>query len=69
MGIPGDGIIAPDTRGAWYDLSEAKQRFLAGKVWAERIAYLGRIVTADPTQAVFAAGWMKRVADQVKACA
>jgi lysozyme family protein len=38
---------------------------LAAAIMGERIAKLGAIITKNPTQAVFAAGWMNRMKDLV----
>lgn len=60
VGVKEDGIFGPRT-------SEAVQKLpakaLAVKVLAERFRFYGRIITKDPSQAVFAAGWMNRSAD------
>jgi lysozyme family protein len=53
-----DGVMGPRTR-------EAANRYpdavLASAYLGERVAYLGRIITNNPNQAVFAAGWMNRM--------
>lgn len=41
-------------------------RKLAVKLCAQRVRFLGRLITDNPTQAKFAAGWMARVASIVE---
>lgn len=58
-----DGNLGPQTEQA-ANLTDGRR--LAIKVLAGRARHLGRIITDDPKQAAFAAGWMDRVADQVE---
>lgn len=53
-----DGQLGPKTRAA----AEAMpQQLLACRYLGSRVALLGRIITDNPSQAVFAAGWMNRM--------
>ena len=63
LGVAADGLIGPKTRAA---LSAADPRPLSAKVLAARLRHLGRLITADPAQAAFAAGWMNRIAEFVE---
>ena len=54
-----DGIIGPQTLAA---AMVADPDWLYRAVLRRRIMFLGRLLTDDPTQAVFAAGWLNRVA-------
>lgn len=63
VGVPADGMLGGQTEAA-ANLLDGRR--LALKVLAGRARKLGRIITDDPTQAAFAAGWMDRVADQVE---
>lgn len=49
--------------------NESNGRVTALRVCAERARFFGRLISADHSQAIFAAGWMNRVADQIKALA
>ena len=69
VGIPQDGIAGPDTQGAWGLLSAADCHRVATDVVVTRMEHLGRIVQADRSQAVFLVGWLRRIGEQVKACA
>ncbi len=62
LGVPADGIIGPVTLGALHgrDLSMVYRAVLR-----ERMRFYGRIISRDPSQAVFAAGWMNRLAEFV----
>lgn len=57
-GVKVDGIFGPQTR-------KAVNGAAAGKLWlkmmAERVSVYGRIITDNPAQAKFAAGWMNRM--------
>ncbi|MCX8016383.1 MAG: hypothetical protein N2690_00570 [Rhodocyclaceae bacterium] len=50
-------------------LAAADQGALYGKVLAQRLRHLGRLIASDPSQAAFAAGWMNRQAEFVEAAA
>lgn len=54
-----DGFVGPATRAAVAAKSPA---VMYAMVLALRARFYGRIITNDPTQAVFAAGWMNRLA-------
>ena len=66
LGVTADGVIGPKTRAA---LAQADQGVLYGKVLAQRLRYLGRLITDDPRQSAFAAGWMNRMAEFVEGMA
>jgi lysozyme family protein len=59
LGVREDGFFGPATRAALQALQPGQvyRRFVAS--WVRRY---GRIITNDPKQAEFAAGWMNRVA-------
>ena len=61
--VPVDGILGPKTLAALDDTNV--QRVYLG-VCAERVRKYGRIISADHSQAVFAAGWMNRVAEFIE---
>ena len=58
LGVKVDGVIGPYTRSA---LKEASPSILWLKMMGERLAFYGAIITKNPTQAKFAAGWMARM--------
>lgn len=63
LGASPDGILGPAT------LTAAKAhvpRRLAAKFVAERAKKYGRIITQDPSQAAFAAGWMSRLGEFIE---
>jgi len=62
LGVPADGIIGPVTLHALHgrDLSMVYRAVLR-----ERMLFYGRIISRNPSQAVFAAGWMSRLAEFV----
>jgi len=61
--VTADGIIGPKTRAA---LAAADQSVLYSKVLGQRLRHLGRLITHDPKQSAFAAGWMNRMAEFVE---
>ena len=63
LGVAADGVIGPKTRAA---LAAADQGVLYGKVLGQRLRHLGRLITNDPEQSAFAAGWMNRMAEFVE---
>lgn len=63
LGVAVDGVLGPKTRAA---LAAADQDALYDKVLGLRLRHLGRLITNDPTQAAFAAGWMNRLAEFVE---
>jgi len=42
---------------------------LYSKVLGQRLRHLGRLITHDPKQSAFAAGWMNRMAEFVEGTA
>jgi len=63
LGVTADGVIGPKTRAA---LAQANIGLLYAKVLGERLRHLGRLITNDPKQSAFAAGWMNRMAEFVE---
>lgn len=63
LGVTVDGVIGLKTRAA---LAATDQDKLYSKVLAARLRHLGRLITNDPQQSVFAAGWMNRMAEFVE---
>ncbi len=63
LGVTIDGVIGPKTRTA---LAASDQNLLYSRVLAIRLRHLGRLITNDPEQSVFAAGWMNRMAEFVE---
>ena len=63
LAVTADGVIGPKTRAA---LAAADQGVLYGKVLGQRLRHLGRLITHDPKQSAFAAGWMNRMAEFVE---
>lgn len=59
LGLPGDGILGPKTLSYLrsFDIS------IFSKVLSNRMRFYGTLITKDPTQAKFAAGWLDRCAD------
>lgn len=58
--LVGDGILGPKTLSA---LNGVEQDRIYDAVLSERIRFYGRIITRDPSQSRFAAGWFDRAAD------
>jgi lysozyme family protein len=63
LSVTADGILGPRTRAA---LQQADPAVLYRRVLAARLRFLGRLITKDRRQAVFAAGWMARMAEWVE---
>ncbi|SFM12730.1 glycoside hydrolase family 108 protein [Nitrosomonas communis] len=63
VGVAADRVIGPKTLAA---IAAADQNKLYSKVLASRVRHLGRLITNDPKQSVFAAGWMNRMAEFVE---
>ena len=63
-GLLEDGVMGPKTKLA---LDVVSPRTLCKRIVAERARFYGRIITHRPGQAVFAAGWMNRLAEFVEA--
>ena len=59
IGVLADGVMGPITIKF---ASRLDSNILAGLFMAERVRFYGRIITSNPDQAVFAAGWMNRCA-------
>ena len=62
-GVPMDGILGPVSLAA---INRLDSDALYRKVVAERCRFYGRIISRDPTQAVFAAGWANRIAEFIE---
>lgn len=62
LGVVVDGVIGPDTE---QRANLLDGRRLALRVLARRAQHFGEIITKDPKQAVFAHGWMNRLAEQI----
>lgn len=60
LGLHADGIIGPKTASA---VRQADTTTLAIKYLAERMEYLAAVVAANPSQAVFIRGWIRRAKD------
>ena len=58
-----DGVLGPMTRRA---VAGYPSRRLAARFVAERAEELGRIVTARPSQAAFAHGWLRRLGEFIR---
>lgn len=58
LGVRPDGVLGPETQ-------EAANNASAGKLWlqmmGQRLSAYGNLVTANPKNAKFAAGWMNRM--------
>lgn len=66
VGVTEDGMLGPVTLDA---LPGLDQRRTALKVLAERARLYGRIISANHSQAVFAAGWCNRLAEMIEGVA
>jgi lysozyme family protein len=64
LGVVADGRIGPITIGA---LASSDRDLIRRRILAERLRFLGRLITKDSGQAAFAQGWLARVADFVEA--
>lgn len=62
-GVTPDGDIGPKTIAAAGALSPVR---LAANIMAERNEFLGRLVTNNPSQAVFAHGWDRRISELIR---
>lgn len=58
-----DGIFGPNTRDAVNRMTAA---LLYRRLCAARVRLYGQIITKNPSQSVFAAGWCNRVADFIQ---
>lgn len=61
VGVVPDGVVGPKTLAAVN--AYADQDRLYRRILARRARFYGRIITRRPSQAVFAAGWMNRLAE------
>jgi lysozyme family protein len=61
-GAVADGIIGDKTLKA---VNEGDTQAIKRKFISERINFVGRLITRDPVQSKFAAGWMKRITKQI----
>lgn len=59
-----DGYLGPQTRTA---VNRMDAGALYRRLCAERAKFYGQIITRDPSQSVFAAGWMARLAEFIEA--
>lgn len=64
LGVRDDGIFGPQTE---YAVNHCNPERLFRSLAAERIEFLGRLITLNPSQACFAAGWCRRVSRLLKA--
>lgn len=58
-----DGVIGPATVAALGRYSEAE---IGCNFMAERVSFIGRLITDKPSQAAFAAGWANRMAGLIR---
>lgn len=63
LGVTEDGVLGPVTLTA---AQEASARLIYARVLATRARFYGRIITDDPQQAAFAAGWAHRLAEFIE---
>lgn len=64
LGVKPDGVFGPKTSEA---LLNSNGWLAYKKAVAARARFYGRIISDNPSQAVFAAGWMNRLADFIEA--
>ena len=62
-GVGVDGKIGPQTRKSVLEASSVE---LASAFMAARVSLIGSIITRQPSQAVFAHGWMNRMGEFIK---
>ncbi|WP_114395760.1 glycoside hydrolase family 108 protein [Oleisolibacter albus] len=60
LGVTADGVIGQQTLAA---LTAQNPGTVARRVLALRVKRIGQVVSADPSQLVFLAGWLNRTAD------
>ena len=58
LGVTVDGIVGPKTLAA---LNNWDPRVLFDRLKAERVAFFERLIKANPSQAVFRKGWLRRL--------
>lgn len=66
VGTKEDGVLGPVTLAA---ATSIPQLLLASRYIAARTAFLGRLISRNKSQAVFAAGWMQRMAEFIESIA
>lgn len=66
IGVTEDGVLGSETLGA---IPLTDNRRIALHVLAHRVRFYGRIISRDPSQAVFAAGWTNRAAELIESVA
>ena len=59
-----DGLIGPNTIAA---VEEMESDMVAARFMSERLKHYGQLITSNPSQAVFAHGWMNRMSEFVTA--
>lgn len=64
VGVVADGIFGTDTEAA---VNRFDAVSLLRLLTAARLRHLGRLITKDPRQSVFASGWLNRVATILEA--
>lgn len=69
IGVAPDGIAGAETQGRWHLLTDQERRLAACQVLADRLELVGAWITHNPTQAKYAKGVCRRLANQVRACA
>ena len=62
LGVTPDSIWGPATQAA---VDGCDRHSIAAKLLAEQVAHYGAIITANPSRAPFAHGWMNRKAEQI----
>lgn len=65
VGVRDDGELGPISEAALRALGPSESDAVYRAFLRSRIRFYGRLISDDPTQAVFAAGWLNRVADFV----
>lgn len=63
VGVQDDGVLGPVTK---REIQAANYGQLYLRLCAERIRFYGRLITNNPTQAIFASGWLNRAASFVE---
>jgi lysozyme family protein len=63
LGVAADGIWGAKTLEA---LLNADSKTVYLKACAQRVRFYGRIISGNPEQSVFAAGWMNRIAEFIE---
>ena len=63
-GVTADGVVGPRTLAA---VNTADARVLYNRFLAQRVRFIGRLITNDTRQAAFAAGWANRIAEFLEA--